>query len=148
MDEGVLSIRWETGSMDIRLDSFFPCEQARFKKLLKVIDLDWEHCDTLKDTLKVYFQEKIPAQKERRKKLAVDLSNANQAVADLERLVKTRKKPVGVYLTKPELQQAKEDLRAAKERRVKLERAFKTATSDIPKLEKLLEIINKNIGGT
>ena len=26
--------------------------------------------------------------------------------------------------------------------------AFKTATSDIPKLEKLLEIINKNIGGT
>lgn len=140
MDEGVLSIRWDTGFMDIRLDSFFPCEQARFKKLLKVIDLDWEHCDTLKDTLKVYFQEKIPAQKERRKKLAVDLSNANQAVADLERLVKTRKKP--------ELQQAKEDLRAAKERRVKLERAFKTATSDIPKLEKLLEIINKNIGGT
>ena len=140
MDEGVLSIRWETGFMDIRLDSFFPCEQARFKKLLKVIDLDWEHCDTLKDTLKVYFQEKIPAQKERRKKLAVDLSNANQAVADLERLVKTRKKP--------ELQQAKEDLRAAEERRVKLERAFKTATSDIPKLEKLLEIINKNIGGT
>ena len=72
--------------------------------------------------------------------MAVDLSNANQAVADLERLVKTRKKP--------ELQQAKEDLRAAEERRVKLERAFKTATSDIPKLEKLLEIINKNIGGT
>ena len=140
MDEGVLSIRWETGFMDIRLDSFFPCEQARFKKLLKVIDLDWEHSDTLKDTLKVYFQQRILPLKEKRKKLAVDLSNANQAVADLERLVKTRKKP--------ELQQAKEDLRAAEERRVKLERAFKTATSDIPKLEKLLEIINKNIGGT
>ena len=31
MDEGVLSIRWDTGFMDIRLDSFFPCEQARFK---------------------------------------------------------------------------------------------------------------------
>ena len=140
MDEGVLSIRWDTGFMDIRLDSFFPCEQARFKKLLKVIDLDWEHSDTLKDTLKVYFQQRILPLKEKRKKFAVDLSNANQAVADLERLVKTRKKP--------ELQQAKEDLRAAEERRVKLERAFKTATSDIPKLEKLLEIINKNIGGT
>ena len=135
-----MSIRWDTGFMDIRLDSFFPCEQARFKKLLKVIDLDWEHSDTLKDTLKVYFQQRILPLKEKRKKLAVDLSNANQAVADLERLVKTRKKP--------ELQQAKEDLRAAEERRVKLERAFKTATSDIPKLEKLLEIINKNIGGT
>ena len=106
MDEGVLSIRWETGSMDIRLDAFFPCEQARFKKLLKVIDLDWEHCDTLKEALKVYFQQQIPALKEQRKELAVDLSQARQIVADLERLVKSRKKPVGVYLTKPELEQA------------------------------------------
>jgi len=148
MDEGVLSIRWETGSMDIRLDAFFPCEQARFKKLLKVIDLDWRNCDTLKETLKVYFQQQIPAMKEQRVKLAVDLAHAKQAVADLERMVKSRKKPVGVYLTKPELEQAKVGLKTAKERRVKLERAFKTATSDIPKLEKLLEIINKNIGGT
>ncbi len=148
MDEGVLSIRWDTGFMDIRLDSFFPCEQARFKKLLKVIDLDLEHSDTLKDTLKVYFQQRIPALKEKRKKLAVDLSNAKQAVADVERLVKSRKKPVGVYLTKAELEQAKEDLKAAKALRVKVDREFRTATSSIPKLEKLLEIINKNIGGT
>ena len=128
--------------------SFFPCEQARFKKLLKVIDLDWEHSDTLKDTLKVYFQQRILPLKEKRKKLAVDLSNAKQAVADLERLVKSRKKPVGVYLTKAELEQAKEDLKAAKALRVKVDREFRTATSSIPKLEKLLEIINKNIGGT
>ena len=148
MDEGVLSIRWDTGFMDIRLDSFFPCEQARFKKLLKVIDLDWEHSDTLKDTLKVYFQQRILPLKEKRKKLAVDLSNAKQAVADLERLVKSRKQPVGVYLTKAELEQAKEDLKAAKALRVKVDREFRTATSSIPKLEKLLEIINKNIGGT
>lgn len=148
MDEGVLSIRWDTGFMDIRLDSFFPCEQARFKKLLKVIDLDLEHSDTLKDTLKVYFQQRIPALKEKRKKLAVDLSNAKQAVADVERLVKSRKKPVGVYLTKAELERAKEDLKAAKALRVKVDREFRTATSSIPKLEKLLEIINKNIGGT
>ena len=144
MDEGVLSIRWETGFMDIRLDSFFPCEQARFKKLLKVIDLDWEHCGTLKGTLKVYFQEKIPELKIQRVQLARDLSNAKQAVADLERMIKSRKKLVGVYLTKSELQQANEDLRAAKNRRTDLNWAFKKATSDIPKLEKLLEIISKN----
>ena len=148
MDEGILSIRWETGSMDICMEAFFPCEMARFRKLLKVIDLDLEHSDTLKDTLKVYFQQRIPALKEKRKKLAVDLSNAKQAVADVERLVKSRKKPVGVYLTKAELEQAKEDLKAAKALRVKVDREFRTATSSIPKLEKLLEIINKNIGGT
>ena len=79
MDEGILSIRWKTGSMDIRMEAFFPCDMARFRKLLKVIDLDWEHCDTLKDTLKVYFQQQIPALKEQRKQLAVDLSHAKQS---------------------------------------------------------------------
>lgn len=147
MDEGILSIRWETGSMDICMEAFFPCELARFRKLLKVIDRDWQNCDTLKETLKVYFQQQIPALKARRKELAVDLSNARQIVADLERMVKSRKKPVGVYLTKPELEQVKVGLKTAKDRWVKLERAFKTATGNIPKFEKLLEILNKNIGG-
>ena len=63
MDQGVLSIRWDTGHMDILLDAFFPCSMDKFKKLLKVIDLDWEHADTLKETLKVYFQEQISAKK-------------------------------------------------------------------------------------
>lgn len=63
MEPGVLSIRWDTGHMDILLDPFFPCSVDRFKKLLKVIDLDWEHADTLKGTLKVYFQEQISAKR-------------------------------------------------------------------------------------
>lgn len=147
MDEGILSIRWDTGRMDIRMETFFPCDMARFKKLLKVIDLDWEHCDTLKETLKVYFQRQILALKEQRVKLAFEGSKAKQAVADLERMVKTRKKPVGVYLTKEELEQAKADLKNAKEHSRLTDRAFKTATANIPKFEKLLEILNKNIGG-
>lgn len=148
MEEGILSIRWDTGYMDIRLEAFFPCAVSRFKKLLKVIDLDWEHCDTLKETLKVYFQQKISVLKEQKVQTARELAQANQTVSDLERLVKTRKKPVGVYLTKAELQRARDNLKAAKDQRWKLDRAYKTVTSDLPKLEKLLEIINKNIGGT
>lgn len=63
MEDGVLLIRWETGHMNIILDTFFPCSMDRFKKLLKVVDLDWEHADTLKEKLKVYFQEQISAKK-------------------------------------------------------------------------------------
>lgn len=69
MEQGVLSIRWDTGHMDILLDPFFPCSMDKFKKLLKVIDLDWEHADTLKETLKVYFQEQISAKKNTWKRL-------------------------------------------------------------------------------
>jgi hypothetical protein len=46
--------------MEIYMDKFFPCEQARFKKLLKIISLDWAHEEELKEELKVYFQNRIP----------------------------------------------------------------------------------------
>lgn len=55
-----LYIKWETGCMNIHMDFFFPCSQQRFKKLLKVVALDWQHEDELKETLKVYFQNRIP----------------------------------------------------------------------------------------
>ena len=44
-----LYIKWETGYMNIHMDFFFPCSQQRFKKLLKVIALDWQHEDELKE---------------------------------------------------------------------------------------------------
>lgn len=54
-----LYIKWETGKMVIHLDNFFPTSQARLKKLIKIIRLDWQHSDELIEKLKVYFQEKI-----------------------------------------------------------------------------------------
>ena len=110
MDEGVLSIRWETGSMDIRLDAFFPCEQARFKKLLKVIDLDWEHCDTLKDTLKVYFQEQKTVHEAAKKESAKKHLEFRQRTADTKEMVTTKKRPNGVPLSEDELKEEKERL--------------------------------------
>lgn len=55
-----LHITYDNGQMTIHLNQFFPCEQARFKKLLKIIKLDWEHEAELKEKLKVYFQNRIP----------------------------------------------------------------------------------------
>lgn len=55
-----LYIKWETGHMKIYMDNFFPCPQADFKKLLKIIALDWQHEVELKEKLKVYFQNRIP----------------------------------------------------------------------------------------
>lgn len=53
-----LYIEWETGHMNIHMDFFFPCNIQRFKKLLKIIELDWQHEEELKEKLKVHFQKK------------------------------------------------------------------------------------------
>ena len=100
--ENIMYVKWDTGHMNIVLQNFFPCSVAKFKKLLKVIALDWENCDRLIEDLKVYFQNQITVCGETAKQSAQDYSRLKTQVSDLEVMVKTRKKPVGVYLTQPE----------------------------------------------
>lgn len=106
-----LYIKWETGYMNIHMDFFFPCSQQRFKKLLKVIALDWQHEDELKETLKVYFQNRIADLVELRKENGKKYFDFKQKAADTQRMIQSRKRPNGVSLSKEELKQARADLK-------------------------------------
>lgn len=106
-----LYIKWETGYMNIHMDFFFPCSQQRFKKLLKVIALDWQHEDELKETLKVYFQNRIADLVELRKENGKKYFDFKQKAADTQRMIQSRKHPNGVSLSKEELKQARVDLK-------------------------------------
>lgn len=105
-----LYIKWETGYMNIHMDFFFPCSQQRFKKLLKVIALDWQHEDELKETLKVYFQNRIADLVELKKENGKKYFDFKQKAADTQRMIQSRKHPNGVSLSKEELKQARADL--------------------------------------
>ena len=96
--------------MNIHMDFFFPCSQQRFKKLLKVIALDWQHEDELKETLKVYFQNRIADLVELRKENGKKYFDFKQKAADTQRMIQSRKHPNGVSLSKEELKQARADL--------------------------------------
>nr|DAY85425.1 MAG TPA: hypothetical protein [Caudoviricetes sp.] len=106
-----LYIKWETGYMNIHMDFFFPCSQQRFKKPLKVIALDWQHEDELKETLKVYFQNRISDLVELRKENGKKYFDFKQKAADTQRMIQSRKHPNGVSLSKEELKQARADLK-------------------------------------
>lgn len=106
-----LYIKWETGYMNIHMDFFFPYSQQRFKKLLKVIALDWQHEDELKETLKVYFQNRISDLVELRKENGKKYFDFKQKAADTQRMIQSRKHPNGVSLSKEELKQARADLK-------------------------------------
>lgn len=106
-----LYIKWETGYMNIHMDFFFPCSQQRFKKLLKVIALDWQHEDELKETLKVYFQNRIADLVELRKENGKKYFDFKQKAANTQQMIQSRKHPNGVSLSKEELKQARADLK-------------------------------------
>lgn len=141
--ENIMYIKWDTGHMTINLDVFFPVNLAKFKKLLKVIALDWENCDRLTEDLKVYFQNQVVECNETAKQSARDYSNLRQKVSDLEIMVKTRKKPVGVYLTQPELEKAREDLSRCRKQTADALSSYKKNTANVKKFQRLLEELNR-----
>lgn len=136
-----LYIKWETGYMNIHMDFFFPCSQQRFKKLLKVIALDWQHEDELKETLKVYFQNRIADLVELRKENGKKYFDFKQKAADTQRMIQSRKHPNGVSLSKEELKQARADL---KEYTFSYKKALSDANSNLKfkeRIEKHLEFL-------
>lgn len=136
-----LYIKWETGYMNIHMDFFFPCSQQRFKKLLKVIALDWQHEDELKETLKVYFQNRIADLVELRKENGKKYFDFKQKAADTQRMIQSRKHPNGVSLSKEELKQVRADLQ---EYTFSYKKALSDANSNLKfkeKIEKHLEFL-------
>lgn len=131
-----LYIEWETGHMNIHMDFFFPCSQQQFKKLLKVIALDWQHEDELKKTLKVYFQNRIADLVELRKENGKKYFDFKQKAADTTSLIESRKHPNGLPVSKDELKQAKIDL---KEYTV----AYKKALADAKRNKRFKEQFEK-----
>lgn len=106
-----LYIKWETGYMNIHMDYFFPCSVQKFKKLLKIVALDWKHEDELKEKLKVHFQNRISALVDLWKENSKKFYDNKQRAADTISLIESRKHPNGLPVSKDELKQAKADLK-------------------------------------
>lgn len=136
-----LYIEWETGHMNIHMDFFFPCSVQKFKRLLKIIVLDWKHEDELKEKLKVHFQNRISALVNLWKENSKKYYDNKQKAADTNSLIESRKHPNGLPVSKDELKQAKADLK-------EYTAAYKKALSDAKankrfkeQFEKYLELL-------
>ena len=106
-----IQIKYDNGQMNIHMDAFFPTSQARLKKLLKVIELDYDHRDEHFNTLDAYFTSKIDELEARRVAAGKKYLEYKQKAADECEIINSKKKPNGVKLTKEELEAAKEDLK-------------------------------------
>ena len=99
--------------------------------------------DKLTEDLKVYFQNQVVECGETAKQSARDYSNLRTQVSELEIMVKTRKKPVGVYLTQPELEKAREDLSRCRKQTADALSSYKQNTANVKKFQRLLEELNR-----
>lgn len=103
-----IQIKYDNGQMNIRMDAFFPTSQARLKKLLKVVDLDFEHREEIMQTMQQFFQDKVNELEARRICSGKKAVEYKQKIADTTAIIESRKHPNGVPLTKDELADIKE----------------------------------------
>lgn len=136
-----LRIKYDGGKMVVILDNFFPTSRARLKKLLKVIDLDYEHRDELIEHLKQFFSEQIPVYKAEFESNGKKYLEYKQLSADTGRMVKSKKRPSGVGLSEEELKQEKERLTTYKEAAKKYLSAAKKFQRGQKQYSELLEYL-------
>ena len=136
-----LRIKYDRGKMVVILNNFFPTSRTRLKKLLKVIDLDYEHRDELIEHLKQFFSEQIPVYKAEFESNGQKYLKYKQLSADTGRMVKSKKRPSGVRLSDEELKQEKERLKTYKEAAKKYLSAAKKFQRDQKQYQELLEYL-------
>lgn len=103
-----IQIKYDNGQMNIHMDAFFPTSQARLKKLLKVVDLDFEHRDEIIQTMQQFFQGKVKELEEKRINSGKKAVEYKQKIADTGAIIESKKHPNGIKLTKDELADIKE----------------------------------------
>lgn len=138
-----LYIKWDTGYMNINTDVFFPCNMGKFKKLQKVIELDWEHREELTEKLKLFFQKQILICKAAQKESANKYVDAMQQRNDAERKIKSRKQANGVPLSKSEIEQEKLKLQFYKKEVANSLSAFKKNKRAVEQYTRLLGMIEQ-----
>lgn len=110
MDE-LLKIRYRHGEMTIRLEEFFPSSQKDLKKLLKVIELDWDHKDELIEQATTWVSEHIQMYEQMAKEYANKYVDVRTKVKEFEEKVQRGKSYLdshAAWKKTPEYKQLKE----------------------------------------
>lgn len=138
----ILHIKTPNGSMKIATDNFFPCSKERFNKLFKVIRQCWDNdIPAIKEILKNNFQRRIREAEEGKHAFAHSWDIQHQKRVDLETMIREKKRPSGVRLTKKELKDLRADLKTAKQTEREDKQYFKDLEREAAGLKKNLEML-------
>lgn len=138
-----ITIKYRNGIMEINVDTFFPAAQTRFKKLLKVIDLDFEHRDEHIQVLEKYFKKKVQELEQKRIDSGKKLLEYRQKVVDTNVIIESRRHPSGIKLTREELGPMRDNLRQFKLAQAEYTSEFNECIKHKERFLKHLEILKQ-----
>lgn len=136
-----IKIDYGKGHMIIRCDYFFPTSQAKLRKLLKIIEMDYASCVAISKSICDYLESRINENVGVMERIRKVFPGLHQKMCDTERLIESRKYPNGIPLTKQEWKDAKEQLKILKSQVQSKERDFTNAKNQNKKLQDNLEFV-------
>lgn len=126
--------------MTINIDNFFPCSQARFNKLFKIVcQFSWlNDVQRLPEQLNQHFTEQIQDNEITKAGYAKRHFRQMQAHADYRDMVESGKHPNGIPLTK-------EELKDFKKRMVDAGHWAKQYLCETKKIDREISALKKNL---
>lgn len=122
-------IRWTTGGMEINPAAFFPTSAARVRKLLRVISLDYDHQDDIRERLARYCTERAQELLDSQRAIANDAVNNGQKVVDLQEQIDFQERQIlKIQIFQKEQPKAARTMRCGD--RLKTEKAKLTALKE------------------
>lgn len=146
-----MTIKYPKGHMTINLEKFFPTSQAYIKKLLVIIDKDWEHKEEHLQAITLWLEEEKNQCEQRVKEYANKYMDAKTKVYEAEPKVQRMKEyldSVAAWKKEPEYKKFKEKFKAVEKEYKKLKEyersynsSFKSYSTRKEKLQKNIEIM-------
>lgn len=144
MNYDTLNFKLPHGQMTIYNNQFFPCSQAQFNKLFRIIrQHGGNNLDRIKFELNTHFEDRLAVLAEEKEVNAAAYRRQMQAWAEYRDIVNDEKMPNGVPLTKEQVKKYRTLRNGARQDAGAYERQFKKNVREIEGLKKNLEMLKQ-----
>lgn len=144
-----VEIIYPSGRMTINLENFFPATSGNLKKLLKIIDMDWQHKDQIISDIVFWMSEEIKNNEDIAKAYAnkyveihPQVSEASFRVETVENTVSRLKGTQAHKMAADRLKETKREYNRLKGLEISYDRAFKQYFTRKEKLKKNLVMLS------
>lgn len=145
-------IKYPNGCIKINLEKFFPSTPGKIKKIIKIVDMDWEHSEDIRRTISKWMRAEIGLCEEMAKGYAKKYLDMRPKVREAEAKLRKKEeylKSIASWKDTAEYKEAKQELKEIKHEfggfKI-LERSynssFKQYQSRKEKLQKNLEVVS------
>ena len=141
----ILKLEWHNdthGSMIIAMDRFFPCNKAKMKKFLKLVNASNCSQDLVKQ-ISDFLQLQLPELKSQTERYSSDYLKYHQNVIDLSEIIESGRHPNGLPIRQNKLTELKRNLRQEKSNMNKALRAFKHTKKLYEQCKMNIEVVSQ-----